>query len=141
MKPYTKIGCEAYIIRNNQLLMGLRGRVHGEGTWALPGGHMKYQERADTCLIRELSEEMGLAVDQSALKLLAVTDDLEPVAGSHYVHLTFAVDIGTDQPKLLEPEACDEWRWFDIEKLPSNIYPPHAKILATIASGQTYKIT
>lgn len=135
---HTKIGCEAYIVRNGKLLLGKRGNVFGKGTWALPGGHLEYLERADQCIIRELQEEMGLDLPPTAVKLLALTDDLEPKSGSHQVHITFAVDIGGQEPQLLEPEACDEWRWFPLAQLPSNFFPPHTKILRTIASGAVY---
>lgn len=138
MKPYTKIGCNAYIVRDGHLLLGLRGNVHGQGTWALPGGHLELQERLDECVARELTEEMGITTEPADMRLIAVTDNPEPEAGTHYVQFAFAVDIGRQEPQRLEPEACREWRWFKLDELPGNVYPPHSKIFATIASGQTY---
>lgn len=138
MSMYAKIGCEAYIVRDGQILLGKRGNVTGQGTWALPGGHLEHLERADACLIREMNEEMGLVVAPTALRLIALTDDLEPSLTSHYVHITFAVNIGDQEPQLLEPDACDEWRWFPVGDMPSEIFRPHAKILHTIRSGQVY---
>ncbi len=46
-----QVGCEAYILRNGKLLLGKRGKVAGEGTWALPGGHLEYMERANEGII------------------------------------------------------------------------------------------
>jgi 8-oxo-dGTP diphosphatase len=138
MSNHIKIGCEAYIERKGVLLLGKRGNVYGKGTWALPGGHVEYMERADATLIRELNEEMGITVTPRDLVLLAVTDDLTPDTGTHYLHLTFRVDIGDQQPALCEPEACGEWRWFPLNQLPEALFPPHQKIFATIASGDHY---
>lgn len=56
-KAQIKIGCEAYITRKGKLLLGLRKNTFGAGTWALPGGHLEFLERADECLSRELKEE------------------------------------------------------------------------------------
>jgi hypothetical protein len=39
---------------------------------------------------------------------------------------------------MLEPEACEEWRWFPVDQMPDNIFPQHAKIFKTIASGNIY---
>ena len=134
---HTKLGCEAYITRNGQILLGKRGAaIFGGGTWALPGGHLEHMERADECLAREVSEEVGITVTAANLKLLSVVDDIEPLV--HYIHLTFTVDIGDQEPRLMEPDECDEWRWFPLDEMPENLFPPHKKIFATIASGQIY---
>ncbi len=133
----ANIGCEAYIVRRGQLLLGLRKNVFGAGTWALPGGHLEFMSRADATVARELAEETGLLVDPVNLSLLALTDDLDPDKRSHYIHLTFAADIGDQEPQLREPEACAEWRWFSLRQLPDNIFPPHQKILANLASPRS----
>jgi len=134
-----KIGCEAYIIRDNKLLLGKRGKdAYGSGTWALPGGHLECWERANECIIRELHEEMGLAIDPKHVSLLAFTDDINKETGRHYVHLTFKVDIGSQEVKLLEETMCSEWKWFPIDKLPKDIFPAHQGVFKTIASGKNY---
>ena len=138
MEKQIKVGCEAYIIREEKILLGKRGNVFGKGTWALPGGHLEYMERADQTIIRELQEEMGIMVEPSKVELLAVTDDLEEELHTHYIHLTFKVAIGDQEPSLLEPEACEEWRWFDLQEVPEDIFPPHQKIFQTIESQAVY---
>lgn len=139
--PHTRIGCETYIIKNDKILLGRRGNVHGKGTWALPGGHLEHLERADSGFVRELQEEMGLNIDPASIKLIALTDDLQPEAGVHYVHITFAVDIEDQELRLLEPEACEEWRWFLLDEMPDDIFPPHAKIFKTLESGNVYTLS
>jgi 8-oxo-dGTP diphosphatase len=142
MKPYTEVGCEAYIVRDGNLLMGLRSNIKfGGGTWGLPGGHLKFMERADVCIARELKEELGVNVKSSDMQFLAVTDGADAPSGSksHHVHITFKVDIGAQTPKNCEPAECEELKWFPLDSLPKNILPPHALILETINSGQVYK--
>ena len=82
---------------------------------------------------------MGISVPASAFTLLALSDDLQPENNIHYIHITFIVDIGTQEPQLLEPEACEEWRWFNLDDIPENIFPPHKKIFETIQSKLAYK--
>jgi 8-oxo-dGTP diphosphatase len=123
----TRIGCEAYIYADGKILLGKRGNVHGSGTWALPGGHLEYMERVDECLAREMREEMGIDLDPSEFELLAIADDLQPEDDFHYIHITYKVDIKDSVPKICEPDACEEWRWFDVNNLLGNIFPPTPK--------------
>lgn len=117
-------------------MLGKRGNVYGAGTWALPGGHLENLERVDECIMRELKEEMGIVVDPAQVKLLALSDDIQPENSTHYIHITFTVDIGDAEPRLLEPEACEEWGWFPVDAIPENIFPPHVKIFDTIKSKE-----
>lgn len=139
-KAHIKVGCEAYITKGNKVLLGLRKNTFGAGTWALPGGHLEFLERADECLSREIKEEMNLNVPTHDMELLALTDDLQHDNNLHYIHITFAVDIKNKEPELAEPEYCEEWRWFPIDDMPKEIFPPHQKIFKTIASQRTYKV-
>ncbi len=137
MPAQTFIGCEAYIVRGSKLLLGKRGQISGAGTWALPGGHLEPNERIIDGLIREVEEELGISISPPNAQLLAVTDDIG--ANKHYLHMTFMVDIGDQEPELVEPEACDEWRWFELDALPTPLFPPHIKIFKTVASGAVYR--
>lgn len=83
---------------------------------------------------------MNLVVPTHDMELLALTDDLQQDNNLHYLHITFSVDIKNKTPKLAEPEFCEEWRWFGLNDLPKNIFPPHKKIFKTIASKKTYHV-
>jgi 8-oxo-dGTP diphosphatase len=136
-----EVGCEAYIVRGGKLLLGLRSqKKFGAGTWGLPGGRFEFMERADEAIIRELSEELNLKVAPSDLTLLAITDDPRPEINAHHLHITFKVKLTDQQPINAEPNDCDRIEWFPLGSLPDNIFPPHTRILGTIASGQTYSL-
>lgn len=139
MEKQIKIGCEAYIVKDDQIFLGKRGNVYGSGTWALPGGHLEHMERADECLARELQEEIGVTVDPATFTLIALTDDVQPENGVHYIHITYRVDLGDQIPVICEPDICAEWKWFDLDKMPEHIFAPHKKIFETVASGVTYQ--
>jgi 8-oxo-dGTP diphosphatase len=135
-----EVGCEAYIVRAGRLLLGLRGKKkYGPGTWGLPGGRFELMEHADEAITRELAEELGLKVRPQDLTLLALTDDPNPQAGTHHLHITFKVNIGSQEPVNAEPDECDRIAWFPLDQLPEPLFPPHTKIFATIKSGRTYR--
>ena len=138
----TKVSCEAYIVRDGKLLLGKRGKkAKGpwHGTWALPGGHLEFLERADDCIVREVAEELDIHVTTDDIELVAVTDGLTPERNKHYIHLTYRVEIGMQEPKRNEPDMCEGWQWFPVDNLPENISSPHAQIFDTIHSGRVYK--
>jgi 8-oxo-dGTP diphosphatase len=141
MDPHTRIGCEAYIVREGKLLLGKRGKkAKGpwHGTWALPGGHLDFLERADEGIVREIQEELGIQVDPSDVERITVTDDLRLERSEHYIRLTFRVDIGDATPRRMEPEMREEWSWFALDDLPENIFPFHQKIFETLHTRRIY---
>jgi 8-oxo-dGTP diphosphatase len=138
---YTKIGCEAWIVRDGKVLLMKRGpRAKGpyEGTWALPGGHLKLLERVDEAIIRELKEELDLEVAPTDVQPMAITDDLRPHLDEHYLHITFRVDIGSQEPTSRELDKCPELGWFSVDDLPDNTFPFHTKIFDTLKTKKLY---
>ena len=138
MTAYTKIGCEALIVSDGKALLLKRGRVDGEGIWSLPGGHLDFMERIDDGLIRELEEELNIVVSPGDLTLIAVTDDLRPELNQHYLHMTFRVAIGDQEPKSMEPDKCTALRWFPLDAMPENVFPFQAKIFNTLKAKKLY---
>lgn len=125
------IGVEVLIRNGNQLLLGKRGpKAFGAGTWALPGGHLEFGERLDEAITREIAEEIGLKIDPKALKQVSIIDDINKDILRHYIHVSYELQVPDFTPKLLEPDQCDEWRYFSMEELPlDNFFPPHAELI------------
>ena len=56
------VGVAVIVIRDGRVLLGRRKGAHGDGTWALPGGHLEYFEAIEDCARREVFEETGLSI-------------------------------------------------------------------------------
>lgn len=135
----TKIGCEVFIRKGDQILLGKRGKAaYGTGTWALPGGHLELHERLVDAICREIKEELDGDVKPTDLKLISIVDDINEKIDNHYVHVSFELLEPPFEPKLMEPDSCEEWRYFPIDKLPENFFPPHKDILANYLQKQLY---
>lgn len=121
-KKFPKIGIGVMIKRENKVLMGLRRGSHGAGEWCFPGGHLDFGETMEECARREVKEETGL--DVSEIKLICVADEMRyiKIEGKHYVMIGFFGEYLGGEPETMEPEKFKEWKWFDLDDLPKNLF-------------------
>lgn len=109
------------VIPTTKLLLGKRKGSHGAGLWSLPGGHMELGEDFKTTCIREVKEETDIVIE-NAIKA-GFSNNLIEKEGLHYVTLYFLAHWDEKQePKLMEPNSCEGWKWFDTKELPDNIW-------------------
>jgi 8-oxo-dGTP diphosphatase len=124
------VGVSAIILRDNEVLLGLRRGSHAAGVWATPGGHLEFKESFFECVRREVAEETGLSVlgiqKHGFLNNILEEDD------KHYVTLYFTCRVGPGEPVLLEPHKCDIWQWFSLDDLPDNLWPGMKAIFADL---------
>lgn len=130
----VKIGCEIFLKKDDAILLGKRKNCYGEGTWALPGGHLEYGESLVECAQRELKEELGIVGLE--FKLIAITDNIDE--RGHYVHASFLVEKFYGEIQNIEPDLCHEWQFFKNLNFPENIFKPHKRILKTYFNNALY---
>ena len=141
MKPGVGVG--VMILKDNKVLLGLRNpdkikadsELKGEGTWTMPGGKVEFMEKLVDAAKRELEEETSLV--DTKLDLLCISDDMTDTA--HYVTVGFIVSEYEGEVKTMEPETIMEWKWFDIDDLPVNIYKPSLKCIEKYKQGIVYE--
>lgn len=129
-----KIGCEVFLKQGDTILLGKRKNCYGEGTWALPGGHLEYGEMLIEAAQREIKEELGIEVPY--LKLLTITENISDT--NHYVHCSFLAEEFVGEIQCMEPDLCYEWRFFPLADLPKPFFTPHEKILKTYLNNVVY---
>lgn len=141
MKPGLGVG--VMILKDGKVLLGLRNpnkekassELNGQGTWTMPGGKVEYMEKLVDAAKRELEEETSLVA--TSLKLICISDDMTDTA--HYVTAGFLVEEYSGEIKTMEPETILEWKWFDINNLPINIYKPSKKVIEKYLDGIVYE--
>ena len=120
--PQFCIGVNTIVVRDGKLLLGMRKNCYGAGTWALPGGHLEQGEGLAEGAARELLEETGMIPEKMEFTNIVNNPQEE---SRHYIQIGFEA-IGTiGEPENKEPDRCEEWRWFDMSKLPENVFPNH----------------
>lgn len=134
----TLVGCELFVRKGDSILLGKRKNCYGAGTWALPGGHLEFNEKLADTICREAKEELGADIQPSDVKLVSVVDDLQPENNLHYVHISFELKDPTWEPQVMEPERCEEWRYFPLSELPENFFTPHKGIIQNYLGSRLY---
>jgi 8-oxo-dGTP diphosphatase len=85
------VGVGAIIIRGEEVLLARRGREPGYGKWSIPGGGVKLGETLEEAVIREVREEVNLAirVEGRVEVLERIFRDPEGKVQYHYVLVDF----------------------------------------------------
>lgn len=134
----TLVGCELIIRKGDSILLGKRKNVYGAGTWALPGGHLEFNEKLVSTICREAKEELNATIRPDELKLVSIVDDLQPENDTHYVHVSFELRDPKWDPQIAEPDHCEEWRYFPLGSIPDNFFTPHKGIIENYLTNRLY---
>jgi 8-oxo-dGTP diphosphatase len=127
MNKRPLVGVAVFIMKDHNVLLGKRKMSHGDGTWALPGGHLEFNEAIEDCATREVFEETGLLIKN--IRYGAFTNDIFSENEKHYVTLFVVSEYDHGIPELKEPDKCHEWGWFSLSDLPSPKFLPLENLL------------
>ena len=125
MRPFA---CDMILIEGGKVLLVKRGRDPFKGEWAIPGGRIEENERAEDCLRREMKEETNLDVEPVRLVGLYSDPKRDPrgiIAAAYIVRRTGG-----------EPKAGDdaaEVAWFPLNNVPQ-LAADHKKMLEDATS-------
>ncbi len=115
--PLTGVG--VMVTREGKVLLGKRKNAHGAGEYAFPGGHLEHMEGFEECARREVAEETGIEIENVRFHLLA---NMTQYAPKHYVHIGMMADWRSGEPRVLEPDKCEGWGWYDPDNLPGKLF-------------------
>jgi len=137
------VGFGVMILKKGKVLLGHRHEnpekasslLHGEGTWTMPGGKLHFQEKLKEGAIREVFEETGMKVKD--LEAISISNDI--VQDAHFMTIGFLCKDFEGEAKVMEPDEITEWKWFDLDNLPSPLYFPSEKIIKNYLAKKIYQ--
>lgn len=130
-----KVGIGVLIFRDGKVLLGKRKGAHAAGVYGGPGGHLEYLESFAECAKREAREEAGIEIDN--IRFLCLTN-FKDYAPKHYVDIGLAAEWVAGEPKILEPEKCEGWGWYDLDELPMPLFGVDKNYFESYKTGRNY---
>jgi len=101
----------------------------------MPGGKLKFGESFEEGALREVMEETGIKLNKT--KLICVCNDIVDTA--HFVTMGLLSEDFEGEVKVMEPDEITEWRWFNLNELPSPLFFPSEKVLKNYLDKEFYK--
>lgn len=139
-KKYPRVGI-GVMIKNEkgEVLLGLRKGSHGAGEWCFPGGHLEMGETIFETAQRETKEETDLDIQH--FELISVADEMRYLKsdGKHYLNIGVTGVYEGGEPQVMEPDKCDGWQWFALDKLPANLFEGTELIIKSFKNKSIYK--
>ena len=109
----------ALILYRDQVLLVRRARDPQKGLLDLPGGFVAPDESLETALVRELREELGLAVDPAALRYFGSHHNRYPYAGVTYYLCDAYFLLRLSGPEALRAgDDVEHFQWWPQSALP-----------------------
>jgi 8-oxo-dGTP diphosphatase len=100
----------------------------------MPGGKLEFGESFEDGAKREVLEETGIKLNK--VKVICVNNDKNEYA--HFVTIGLFSDKFIGESKVMEPDEIVEWKWFNLENLPTPLYFPSAKVVENYKKNLFY---
>lgn len=132
---------------NDVLLQRRYNTGFQDGQYTLPSGHVEKNETPSKAATREAYEEAGIQVETENITLEQVIyrrgyntegygfDKEAP----ERVDFFFSTEQWIGEPRITEPDKCDDLSWFPLHDLPTNTFPIVKEFLEEYPDQSKYK--
>jgi 8-oxo-dGTP diphosphatase len=112
-------GVAALIIKDNQVLLTIRGKEPRKGLWGIPGGVVEVGETLVEAVKREVHEETGLIVEP--MDLITVFDSInrDDDGRVRYHYILFEYLCKYISGDVVAGDDAPDARWVSLDKLDS----------------------
>lgn len=112
-RPQVAVG--AIVLKDDRILLVLRGNAPNANLWAIPGGRQRLGETLQQAAEREISEETGMVI--RAGEVIYTTEFIERDASGkvdyHYVILDLEAEYLSGEPRAGDDALEARWVAFD----------------------------
>lgn len=140
-KDYIGVGGGVLIFNEKKeiLLMKRGGKSRNNiGWWSKPGGKIEFGEKVLDMIKREIKEETNINI--KIWGYLPYTDHVIKKEGHHWIAINFVADYSKGKMKIMEPQKCDDMKWFSLGRLPKKIEQTTRESIKNYLKGKYIKL-
>jgi 8-oxo-dGTP diphosphatase len=130
------------LIKNGKILLQRRYNTgYHDGSYGLCAGHVEEKETFVEAIIREAKEEIGIdlrAKDLEAIHFMQRYSVPNPKELRGRADVFIKAKRWKGEPQNMEPDKCDDVRWFSLNSLPKNTIPFVREALKNIKNSKIY---
>ena len=109
------------LVKRNKILLSRRFNTSWEdGKYSVVAGHLDGNETFREAMIREAKEEAGIDIELEDLKIVHV---MHRKSVDERIDFFLAARKWRGEPRIMEPNKCDDMGWFEINNLPESTIP------------------
>ncbi|MBU3925044.1 NUDIX domain-containing protein [Patescibacteria group bacterium] len=110
------------LIKDGNILLSRRFNTgHEDGNYGVVSGHLDGNETFMEAMAREAKEEAGIDIAAKDLEVAHVMHRKSPT--DERIDFYIRANNWQGEPKIMEPNKCDDLKWFSIDNLPANTIP------------------
>lgn len=135
---------DAVVIQGGHILLIQRGFSPGKGLWALPGGFLNPRERLLDGMLRELTEETRIKVQEIILRkgitYNEVFDHPDRDLRGRTITMAYLIELdggNGELPRVKGKDDAKRAKWFklsEVEEMGELLYGDHAHIIKTLVA-------
>lgn len=99
-------------------------------------GHLEEGETLIEAMIRETKEEIGVDINKCDLKFSSTMH--ANFEDTEYLLITFSSTKYKGIPSIMEPNKCNELKWFDINELPEQLADTRKIMIENYKNNNNY---
>lgn len=110
------------LIKDDKILLSRRFNTgYEDGNYSVVAGHLDGNETFIKAMIREVKEEASIDIAAKDLEVAHAMHRKSPP--EERIDFFIKANDWRGEPKIMEPDKCDDLRWFPINNLPANTIP------------------
>lgn len=110
-----------FLVKDGKILLLRRYNTgYEDGNYSIIAGHLDGNEEIKCAAIREAKEEAGITIKSEDLKVVGV---MHRKTTDERIDFFLSAEKWNGEVTNIEPNKCDELKWFDYDDLPPNVIP------------------
>jgi ADP-ribose pyrophosphatase YjhB (NUDIX family) len=125
-----------FLVKGDKILLLRRYNTgYEDGNYSVIAGHLDGNETFREAMIREAKEEADIDIKPEYLEVVHV---MHRKSEDERIDFFFVAKKWEGEPKNMEPQRCDDLRWFELNNLPKNIIPYVKQAICCFLDGVFY---